>query len=63
LEQLRPRQISALRKTSGIETFYVFLNMNDFLLDLAAKGGRRAEARKLAGIITERDIPKPKQKR
>jgi hypothetical protein len=47
---LHPKQIKALRKTSGIETFYVFLNMNDFLIDLATKGGRRTEVRKLARI-------------
>jgi hypothetical protein len=47
---LHPRQIRALRRTSGIETFYVFLNMNDFLIDLATKGGRRTEFKKLAEI-------------
>jgi hypothetical protein len=51
LEPLHPRQIRALRKASGIETFYVFLNMNDFLIDLATKGGRRTEFKKLAEII------------
>jgi hypothetical protein len=47
---LHPRQIKALRKTSGIETFYVFLDMNDFLIDLATKGVRRTEFKKLARI-------------
>jgi hypothetical protein len=50
LEPLHPRQIRALRRTSGIETFHVFLNMNDFLIDLATKGGRRTEVKKLARI-------------
>jgi hypothetical protein len=47
---LRPRQIRALRKTSGTKTFYVFLNMNNFLIDLATNGGRRVEVKKMAGV-------------
>jgi hypothetical protein len=50
LEPLHPKQIKVLRRASGIETFYVFLNMNDFLIDLATKGGRRTEVKKLARI-------------
>jgi len=38
-EPLHERQIESLRKASGISTFYVFLDMNDFILNLATKGG------------------------
>ncbi len=41
LEPLNERQIQALRKVSGIATFKIFLDINDFMLDLATKGGRK----------------------
>jgi len=50
-EPLHERQIEALRKASGISTFYVFLDMNDFILNLATKGGRKEEMEKLARIL------------
>jgi len=50
LEPLHPRQVKALRKAAGIETFKVFLDMSDFFLDLATKGGRKSEMKKLARI-------------
>jgi hypothetical protein len=48
---LTEQQIKALRKASGITTFKIFLNMNDFMLDLATKGGRKEEMEKLAQIF------------
>ena len=48
---LHKRQIEALRKASGISTFYVFLDMNDFILNLATKGGRKDEMEKLARVV------------
>jgi hypothetical protein len=51
MEPLHERQIKALRKASGISTFYVFLDMNDFVLNLATRGGRRDEMEKLARIV------------
>lgn len=50
-EPLHERQIEALRKASGISTFYVFLDMNDFILNLATKGERKEEMEKLARIL------------
>ena len=50
-EPLHERQIESLRKASGISTFYVFLDMNDFILNLATKGGRKEEMEKLARIL------------
>jgi len=47
---LHERQIESLRKASGISTFYVFLDMNDFILNLATKG-RKEEMEKLARIL------------
>ncbi len=47
MEPLDERQIKALRKASGITTLKIFLDMNDFMLDLATKGrpkGRVGEA-------------------
>ena len=49
-EPLHERQIESLRKASGISTFYVFLDMNDFILNLATKG-RKEEMEKLARIL------------
>ena len=43
MEPLNERQIKALRKASGITTFKIFLDVNDFMLDLATKGGRKDE--------------------
>ncbi len=51
MEPLRERQIKALRKASGISTLYVMMDMSDFVLDLATKGGRRDEMRKLARVV------------
>ena len=51
MEPLHERQIRALRRASNKSTFYLFLNMNDFLLDLATKGGRKDEMRKLARVL------------
>jgi hypothetical protein len=51
MEPLTERQIKALRKASGITTFKIFLNMNDFMLNLATKGGRREEMEKLAQVV------------
>lgn len=48
---MHERQIEALRKASGISTFYVFLDMNDFILNLATKGERKEEMEKLARIL------------
>ncbi len=50
MEPLHERQIEALRKASRISTFYIFLGMNDFALNLATKGGRKEEMEKLARI-------------
>jgi len=51
MEPLQERQIEALRRASGISTFKIFLEMNDFMLDLATKGGRKDEMEKLARIV------------
>jgi len=51
IEQLPERQIEALRKASGISTFKIFLDMNDFMLDLVTKGGRKDEMEKLARVV------------
>ncbi len=51
MEPLHERQIEALRKASGISTFYVFLDMSDFVLNLATKGGRKDEMEKLARAV------------
>ena len=51
MEPLDQRQIRALRKASRIATFKMMLDMNDFMLDLATKGGRKDEVEKLARII------------
>ena len=51
MEPLNERQIKALRKASGITTFKIFLDMNDFMLDLATKGGRKDEMEKLARVV------------
>ena len=48
---MNERQIEALRKASGITTFKMFLDMNDLMLDLATKGGRKDEMEKLARIV------------
>jgi hypothetical protein len=50
MEPLHERQIEALRKASRISTFYILLDMNDFALNLATKGGRKEEMEKLARI-------------
>jgi len=42
-ESLHKRQIEALRRASGITTFKIFLDMNDFMLDLATKAGGRTD--------------------
>ena len=68
MEPLHERQIRALRRVSNISTFYLFLNMNDFLLDLATKGGRKDEMKKLARVLhdakrkREAISPTPRQK-
>ncbi len=51
MEPLHERQIKALRKASGISTFLVMLDMSDFFLNLATKGGRKDEMEKLTRII------------
>jgi hypothetical protein len=51
LEPLTERQIKALRRLSGIATLRVMMNMSDFLLDLATKGGRRDEMEQLARVV------------
>ena len=51
MEPLRRGQIEALRKTSGIRTVYVLMDMNDFFLDLATRGGRTDEMKKLARVV------------
>ena len=51
MEPLRERQIKALRKASGISTFLVMLDMSDFFLNLATKGGRKDELEKLTRVI------------
>ena len=51
MEPLNERQIKALRKVSGITTFKIFLDMNDFMLDLATKGRRKDEMEKLARVV------------
>ncbi len=51
MEPLHERQIEALRKASNISTFYPFLEMNDFAINPATKGGRKDEMEKLARIL------------
>jgi hypothetical protein len=51
MEPLHKRQIEALRKASGIKTFKIFLDMNDFMLKLATKGGRKDEMEKPARVV------------
>ena len=51
MEPLRERQIKALRKASGISTFLVMLDMSDFFLNLATRGGRKDELEKLTRVI------------
>jgi len=51
MEPLHERQIEALRKASGISTFKIFLDMNDFMLNLATKGGRKDEMAKQAWVV------------
>lgn len=51
MEPLLERQIQALRKASGISKFKFFLDINDFMLDLATKGGRKDEMEKLARVL------------
>jgi len=51
MEPLHDRQIKALRKASGISTFLVMLDMSDFFLNLATKGGRKDELEKLTRVI------------
>lgn len=51
MEPLHERQIKALRKASGITTFKIYLDMNDFMLDLATKGGRKDKMEKLAWVV------------
>lgn len=51
MEPLHQRQIEALRKTAGIRTVYVLMDMSDFILDLATKGGRRDEMERLAWVV------------
>ena len=51
MEPVAERQIEALRKASGISTFRFFLGMNDFILDLATKRGRKDETEKLAQLF------------
>ncbi len=51
MEPLDERQIKALRNASGIATFKMMLDMNDFMLNLATKGGRKDEMEKLARVI------------
>jgi hypothetical protein len=50
-EALDRRQVEALRNTSNIDTFKFYLNMNDFLLNLATKGGKKSEMQKLAQVL------------
>ncbi len=40
-----------MRKASRIATFKMMLDMNDFMLDLATKGGRKDEMEKLARVV------------
>jgi len=65
MEPLNERQIKALRKASGITTFKIFLEMNDFMLDLATKGGRKDEMEKLASVVhgMKRNHNFPKERR
>jgi len=51
MEPLHERQIEALRKASNISTFYLFLEMNDFAINLATKSGRQDEMEKLARVL------------
>ncbi len=51
MEPLQERQAKALRKTPGITTFYLMMDMSDFMLDLATKGGRRDEMENLARVV------------
>ncbi len=51
MEPLHEQQIEALRKSPGIRTVYVLMDMSDFVLNLATKGGRRDEMERLARVI------------
>ncbi len=51
MEPLHERQIAALRRTSGIRTVYVMMDMSDFILNLATRGGRRDEMERLARVF------------
>ncbi|HVH14379.1 MAG TPA: hypothetical protein VNA15_01500 [Candidatus Angelobacter sp.] len=51
MEPSDKRQKGALRKASGMNTFSMFLDMNDFVLELATKGGRKEETEKLARVV------------
>ena len=51
MEPLHERQIKTLRKASGISTFLVMLDMSDFFLNLATRGGRKDELEKLTRVI------------
>jgi len=53
MEPLEKRQIQALRKAAGVGTFRFYLDLNDSLLDLATKGGRKSEMKKLARTFYE----------
>jgi len=55
MEPSNERQIKALRKASGITTFKTFLDMNDFMLDLATKAGGRTRWRSWLGSFMARN--------
>jgi hypothetical protein len=50
MEPLHERQIGASRSFRN-KHVQVFLDMSDFMLDLATKGGRKDEMEKLARVI------------
>ena len=51
LDPLESRQLEALKKTANIDKFKFYLDMNDFLLSLATKGGRKHEMQRLAKVF------------
>ncbi len=51
MEPLHERQIDALRRASGIRTVYVMMDMSDFILNLATRGGQRGEMERLARVF------------
>ncbi len=51
MESIDKRQIKAVRKASGMDTFKIMLEMNDFYLDLLTRGGRKDEFVKLARVV------------